>query len=61
MGETTPLSLPPQSEDLESIKNNKSLTSDAHNRNLIKILEKDSKETEVFNEAEERLGIEMER
>lgn len=43
------------------MKNNKSLFNDGHNRELIKILERDSKGGEVFESAEERLGIELER
>jgi hypothetical protein len=34
---------------------------DSHNRNLVSILERDSKSNEVFNLAEERIGQELER
>ena len=55
------VSIPAPSEDLDSIKNNKSLQLDGHNRQLIKNLERDSKSIEIFEQAEERLGVELER
>ena len=56
-----PTSIPTQSEDLDSIKNNKSLLMDGHNRQIIKNLERESKSTEIIDQAEERLGVELER
>ena len=59
--DVSPVGLSPPSEDLESIKNNKSLILDGHTRNIIKFLQKSTKDVEVCNAAEERLGIEMEK
>lgn len=56
-----PISIPTQSTDLESIKNNKSLLLDGHNRQMLKNLEREQKSTEIMEQAEERLGIELER
>lgn len=56
-----PISIPaqPKTNDLESI--NKSLLMDSHNRQIIKNLERESKSREILDQAEERLGMELER
>jgi hypothetical protein len=50
-----------KSPGFSSLGNNKKMLMDGHNRQLVKILEKDAKTREVICEAEERLGAKLEK